>query len=67
VPLALLGQLILLQCDGASACDALVIGSPDRSRGETTADPQAEQVTKGRMITVPTGELFALGNRAGGR
>lgn len=65
--LALLGQLILLQCEGASFGGALVVSWPDGGRGEITADPHAEQITRGRMTTRLPGALSVLARRARGR
>jgi hypothetical protein len=51
VRLPLLGQLMLLQCEGVSACGTFVFGSPWFNRTKTTADPHAAQTRTNLMVS----------------
>jgi len=50
MPLLLLAQFRLLQCDGISSCASLAPGPPYFNLAETTADPHAAQTRMDRMI-----------------
>jgi hypothetical protein len=64
VRLPLLGQFMLLQCEGVSACGTFVFGSPYFNRTKTTADPHAAQTRTNLMVR--RRNLSGPGSRFGG-